>query len=46
MEKKIYMHPLSEVTKVSPSYTILGGIPCVKPVPPHPAPARGASPIE
>lgn len=46
MEKKIYMHPLNEVTKVNPSCTILGGSPGVKPVPPHPAPARGASPIE
>ena len=39
MEKKVYMMPLTEVTKVSLNAVVLAESPVV-PVPPHPAPKR------
>lgn len=45
MEKKIYNAPLIEVSKIVANGMVLAVSPG-KPPFPHPAPARGASPIE
>lgn len=44
MEKKIYITPLIEVTKIVANGMVLAGSPTIPPFP-HPAPARGGSEI-
>lgn len=45
MEKRIYNAPLIEVSKIVANGMVLAGSPEIPPFP-HPAPSRGASPIE
>ena len=45
MEKKIYNAPLIEVSKIVANGMVLAVSPGIPPFP-HPAPVRGASPIE